>query len=103
MTDRTPYPHAYPGYPQAGAALPPGWQGMAPPAAPGTAAAGGNRFLRGLLIGGAVAYLLSNEQLQQSAIRGAVRTWSAMQGSVEEMKERFRDAEAELHATQAHD
>jgi hypothetical protein len=58
------------------------------------------RFMRGVLIGAAAAYLLSNEQVQQAAIRGMVQVWSLVQGGVEEMKERFRDAEAELHAGQ---
>lgn len=57
-----------------------------------------DRFLKGLLIGGAAAYLLSNETVQRTAIRGAVRAWSLLQGGVEELKERFHDAEAELRA-----
>lgn len=61
------------------------------------------RFLQGLLIGGVAAYLLSNEQVQQSVIRSAVRVWSTVQGGMEEMKERFRDAEAELHAAEPHE
>jgi len=61
---------------------------------------GNPRFIRGALMGAAVAYLMTNEQVQQSAIHGAVRAWSLVRGGVEEMKERFRDAEAELHAAQ---
>ena len=60
------------------------------------------RFIRGALIGAAAAYLLTNENVQQAMIKSAVKTWSLVQGGVEEMKERFRDAEAELHAAQAH-
>lgn len=60
-------------------------------------------FLKGAAIGAIAAYLLSNERLQQGAIKTAVKSWSLLQGGVEEMKERFRDAEAELHAAQQHD
>ena len=60
-------------------------------------------FLTGAAIGAVAAYLLTNERLQQGAIKTAVRSWSLLQGGVEEMKERFRDAEAELHAAQQHD
>lgn len=57
-----------------------------------------DRFMKGLMIGAAAAYLLHNESVQRSAIKGAVNLWGSVQGSVEELKERFRDAEAELHA-----
>lgn len=57
-----------------------------------------DRFLKGLLIGAAAAYLLTNESVQRTAIKGAVKVWSLLQGGVEEMKERFQDAEAELRS-----
>ncbi len=60
-----------------------------------------DRFLKGLLIGAAAAYLLSNESVQRTMIKGAVKAWSFVQGGVEEIKERFLDAEAELHAAEA--
>jgi len=56
-----------------------------------------DRFLKGLLIGVAATYLVTNESVQRTVIKGAVRTWSMLQGGVEEIKERFHDAEAELH------
>lgn len=58
------------------------------------------RFIKGALIGAAAIYLLSNERAQQGAIKTAVKAWSLVQGGVEEMKERFRDAEAEMHSAQ---
>jgi len=58
------------------------------------------RFIRGVLVGAAAVYLLTNENVQQAAIKTVVKVWSLMQGGVEEMKERFRDADAELHAVQ---
>lgn len=57
-----------------------------------------DRFLKGLLIGAAAAYLLTNENVQRTAIKGAVKAWSLLQGGVEELKERFHDAEAEIRA-----
>ncbi|AGA32309.1 hypothetical protein TVNIR_0608 [Thioalkalivibrio nitratireducens DSM 14787] len=69
---------------------------------PPTSALPGNpRFIKGALVGAVAAYLLTNETVQQNAIRTAVRAWSMLQGGIEEMKERFRDAEAELHASEA--
>ena len=56
------------------------------------------RFLKGLLIGAAATYLLTNESVQRTAIKGVVKAWSLVQGGVEELKERFHDAEAEIHA-----
>ncbi|MGD9388603.1 MAG: hypothetical protein PVI87_10305 [Gammaproteobacteria bacterium] len=76
--------------------------GMQPPA-PMPPPIANTRFLKGAAIGALAAYLLSNPEVQQAAIRGAVKTWSLLQGGVEEMKERFRDAEAELHAASARD
>ncbi len=59
-----------------------------------------DRFLKGLLIGAAATYLLTNEHVQRVAIKGAVKAWSMVQGGVEELKERFQDAEAELRAAE---
>lgn len=56
-----------------------------------------DRFLKGLLIGAAATYLVTNEDVQRTLIKGAVKTWSMLQGGIEEIKERFHDAEAELH------
>ena len=56
------------------------------------------RFFKGLLIGAAAAYLLTNENVQRTAIKGAVKAWSLLQGGVEELKERFHDADAEIRA-----
>jgi hypothetical protein len=60
-----------------------------------------DRFLKGLLIGAAAAYLLTNENVQRTAIKGAVKAWGLLQGGVEELKERFHDAEAEVRAETA--
>ena len=60
-----------------------------------------DRFLKGLLIGAAATYLLTNDNVQRAAIKGVVKAWSLVQGGVEELKERFQDAEAELRAGEA--
>jgi hypothetical protein len=57
-----------------------------------------DRFVKGLLIGAAAAYLLTNETVQRTAIKGVVKVWSLLQGGVEELTERFHDAEAEIRA-----
>ncbi len=59
------------------------------------------RFLKGALLGAAAAYILTNENVQNAFIKSSVRAWDFFQGGVEEMKERFRDAEAELQAEKA--
>jgi hypothetical protein len=39
--------------------------------------------------------------VQKKTMQSLVSLWSLFQGGVEEMKERFRDVEAELQAAQA--
>ena len=97
-----PYPYAHPyglGF-APGLAPPPGW---APPAAQPLAAAPNmatlglnNRFAMGMLVGGALTYVLTNEAIQRAAIRGIMQVWLTIQGGIEETKERFRDAESEI-------
>ncbi|WPL18748.1 hypothetical protein Thiowin_03838 [Thiorhodovibrio winogradskyi] len=57
-----------------------------------------DRFIKGALIGAAAAYLLTNESVQRTLIKSAVRAWTLVQSGVEEVKERFHDAEAEVQA-----
>lgn len=61
------------------------------------------RFVKGLLVGAAATFLLTNESVQKGAIKSLVRVWTLVQGGVEEAKERFRDAEAELQAEHTQD
>ena len=100
-------PSAYPsGYSPWPPGYAPGFHASAAPRPPVAAPTGhltNPRFLKGALFGALAAYLLSNEAVQQNAIKAAVRTWSVVQGGVEEMKERFRDAEAELHTAHSQD
>ncbi|MEG6508990.1 hypothetical protein V6C03_08400 [Methyloligella sp. 2.7D] len=78
----------------------PGWapagNGQAP--AQGVTGLINNRFVTGLLVGGALTYVLTNEAVQHAAIRGITQLWLGIQGGLEETKERFRDAESEIKA-----
>ena len=59
---------------------------------------GNESFVKGLLVGAAATFVLTNETVQKNAIRSLVQVWGMLQGVVEEAKERFRDAEAEIQA-----
>ena len=76
----------------------PPWPGANWPGAPATQPhhAGHHDLLAGLVAGAAVTLLLTNETVQRGLIRTLVGAWSQVQGGIEEVKERFRDAEAEL-------
>lgn len=54
------------------------------------------KFLKGAALGAAAAYLLTNENVQRAAIKTSVKAWMMLQGGLEEFKERFKDAEAEI-------
>lgn len=84
------YPHGYPTYTE------PRYQAQTP-----FFNFSNERFIKGLVIGAAAAYLLTNESVQRGAIKGLVKLWSAVQGGVAEVKERFHDAEAELRAAES--
>ncbi len=55
-------------------------------------------FIKGALIGAVGAYLLTNEKAQKTIFKGAVKATDMFQAGMEEMKERFEDAKAELEA-----
>lgn len=57
-----------------------------------------DKFLRGLLIGGAAAYILTNESAQKAIIKTGVKLFGSLAGGVEEFKEKIMDAKAELEA-----
>jgi hypothetical protein len=97
-----PYPYGQP-FQGAGPVQPLQAQYAAAQPTPASSLFGNSRFIKGGRVGAAAAYLLSNESVQQNAIKTAVKAWSLLQGGIEEMKERFRDAEAELHAVEAAD
>jgi hypothetical protein len=102
------HPAANPGSAWPGPA--PAWAAVQPPASPQAQPADNGSFfssglgvhndalVKGLLIGAGVAYLLTNETVQRNLMSTAIKLWSTFQGGVEEVKERFRDAEAEAHS-----
>ncbi len=55
-------------------------------------------FVKGALIGVAAAYLLTNKKVQESLFKTVVKGSSAFQMGMEELKERYEDAQAELEA-----
>jgi len=58
-------------------------------------------FLKGVVLGTGIGLVLGNPVVQRGIIRTVARMWSMMQGELEEMKERFRDAEAETRSPPA--
>ncbi len=58
-------------------------------------------FLKGMAVGAGIGLLLGNLLVQRTMIRAAARVWSMVQGELEEMKERFRDAEVETRDARA--
>lgn len=57
-----------------------------------------NKFLIGLAVGGAAAWLLTNENAQKTIIKTGVKLFSKIGGGVEELKEKIMDAKAEIEA-----
>lgn len=55
-------------------------------------------LVKGLAVGAGAAWLLTSESAQRVVMRGAVQLWTALQGGIEELKERYHDAEAEAAA-----
>lgn len=56
------------------------------------------RFLKGAVTGAALTFLLTNDSMQKNTIKSLVKFWTLFQGGIEEIKERFQDAEAEIKA-----
>lgn len=54
------------------------------------------RFVKGAITGAALTFLLTNDSVQKNGIKSLVKLWSLFQGGMEEIKERFKDAEAEI-------
>ena len=58
------------------------------------------QFVIGALVGAVGAYLLTNEKAQKALFKTAAKGTQAFQAGIEEMKERFEDAKAELAVEQ---
>lgn len=52
-------------------------------------------LIKGLAVGAGAAWLLTSEPAQRVIMRTAVQLWATVQGGIEELKERYHDAEAE--------
>ena len=57
-------------------------------------------FIIGAAIGAVGAYLLTNEKAQKALFKTVAKGAQAFQAGIEEMKERFEDAKAELAVEQ---
>lgn len=53
-------------------------------------------YVKGLLLGAAAAYLLTNPRVQRAVVKSAVTLWTSVQGGVEEVKEQIQDIKAEM-------
>ncbi len=58
------------------------------------------QFLLGLVAGGAVAWLLTDEELRGKLLKLGMKLYGSVAGSVEELKEQLADVRAELEAEQ---
>lgn len=59
------------------------------------------QFLLGLLVGGGVAYVLSDEEMRGKLFKGAVKAYASLAGGLAEMKEQLADVQAEVEAEQS--
>ena len=59
-------------------------------------ARGGNSFFAGILLGAAATYFLTDENAQKKLFKLIAKGTEMFQMGVEEMKERFEDAKAEM-------
>lgn len=59
-----------------------------------------NKFLLGAVVGAVGAYLLTNENAQKAIFKTIAKGSALFSAGIEEMKERFEDAKAEMEASQ---
>ena len=57
-------------------------------------------FVKGALLGAALTYLLTNKGAQQNIMKAVSKGSELFQAGMEEMKEKFEDAKAEMEARQ---
>lgn len=57
-----------------------------------------SNFIKGALVGAVGAYLLTNENAQKTIFKNIAKGTEMFQAGIEEMKERFEDAKAEMDA-----
>ncbi|TLD83571.1 YtxH domain-containing protein [Helicobacter sp. MIT 11-5569] len=54
-------------------------------------------FLKGALIGAAATFILTNENAQKAIFKGFAKISSLFESGIEELKERYEDAKAEIN------
>ena len=54
------------------------------------------QFWKGAILGAAVTFLLTNDAVQKSIIKGTAKLYGMVQGGVQEIKEKFEDVQAEM-------
>lgn len=55
-------------------------------------------FVKGALIGAGATWLVTNEKVQRAVFKSIVRIGGMFQGGIEELKEQYEDAQAEVTA-----
>lgn len=73
----------------------PPWSYPPPTPPPGDA---DRRFVKGVLLGAAATYLLTNQTVQHTLFRAMARVWTGLRFGMEEVKERYQDAQAEVES-----
>ena len=53
-------------------------------------------FVKGLLLGGIAAYVLTNPKAQECVFKAIIKGGELINAGIEELKERFEDVKAEL-------
>jgi hypothetical protein len=53
-------------------------------------------YVKGLILGAGLTYLLTNPKVQKAVVKGAVTLWTSIQGGMEEVKEQIQDIKAEM-------
>ncbi|MCI5969362.1 YtxH domain-containing protein [Helicobacter sp.] len=56
-------------------------------------------FIKGALIGTAATFILTNENAQKAIFKGFAKISSLFESGIEELKERYEDAKAEINDT----
>ncbi|MGE4382351.1 MAG: YtxH domain-containing protein [Arcobacter sp.] len=59
-----------------------------------------NDFVKGALLGAAVTYLLTNKNAQETILKAFGKGSELFQAGIEELKERYEDAKAQMQAQQ---
>ena len=57
-------------------------------------------FIKGALIGAAATFILTNENAQKAILKGFAKISSLFESGIEELKERYEDAKAEVGDTE---